>query len=78
MVKKKSSENDENTEHMERIAYSPEDIQAMLGVKRSSVYNFLTQVYKNRDPFLVHKIGSMYRIPKESFDAWFYGENTEK
>ena len=28
----------------ERIAYTPEDIQTMLGVKRSAVYNFLAQV----------------------------------
>ena len=75
---KKTSANAEDTENTERIAYSPEDIQAMLGMKRSSVYNFLTQVYKKHSPFLVHKIGSMYRIPKESFDAWFYGKNTEK
>ena len=39
----------------ERIAYTPEDIQTMLGVKRSAV-------------------GTMYRIPKESFDNWFYGK----
>lgn len=27
----------------ERIAYTPEDIQTMLGVKRSAVYNFLVR-----------------------------------
>ena len=52
----------------ERIAYTPEDIQTMLGVKRSAVYNFLAQVYRDHGPFLVHKIGTMYRIPKESID----------
>lgn len=62
----------------ERIAYTPEDIQTMLGIKRSAVYNFLAQVYRDHGPFLVHKIGTMYRIPKESFDNWFYGKKTEK
>lgn len=62
----------------ERIAYTPEDIQTMLGVKRSAAYNFLAQVYRDHGPFLVHKIGTMYRIQKESFDDWFYGKKTEK
>lgn len=62
----------------ERIAYTPEDIQTMLGVKRSAAYNFLAQVYRDHGPLLVHKIGTMYRIPKESFDDWFYGKKTEK
>ena len=36
------------------------------------------QVYRDHGPFLVHKIGTMYRIPKESIDNWFYGKKTEK
>lgn len=59
---------------IERRVYSTEEIQEILGMKRSATYNFLTKVYKDRRPFLVHKVGSMYRVPKESFDAWLSGE----
>lgn len=59
---------------IERRVYSTEEIQEILGMKRSATYNFLTKVYKDGHPFLVHKVGSMYRVPKESFDAWLSGE----
>lgn len=59
---------------IERRVYSAEEIQKILGMKRSSVYNFLTQVYKDHGPFLVHKIGSIYRVPREDFDAWLRGD----
>lgn len=54
--------------------YSVSDIQVMLGMKRSATYNYLTKVYKDGSPFLVHKVGSMYRVPKKSFDAWLSGK----
>ena len=60
----------EKRQDIDQRVYSAEDIQVMLGVKRSAAYNFLTKVYKDGTPFLVHKIGTMYRVPKESFDAW--------
>lgn len=64
----------EKRQDIDQRVYSAEDIQMILGVKRSAAYNFLTKVYKEGEPFLVHKIGTMYRVPKESFDAWLCGE----
>ena len=59
---------------IERRVYSAEEIQEILVIKRSATYNYLTKVYKDGGPFLVHKIGTMYRVPKEDFDAWLCGE----
>lgn len=64
----------EKRQDIDQRVYSAEDIQVMLGVKRSAAYNFLTKVYKDGEPFLVHKIGTMYRVPKDSFDAWLCGK----
>ena len=64
----------EKKQDVERRVYSTEEIQEILGMKRSATYNFLTSVYRDGGPFLVHKIGSMYRVPKESFDTWLSGE----
>ena len=54
--------------------YSAEDIQQLLGVGRSKVYEYLEKVYKDQKPFRVLKIGRIYRIPKDSFDRWINGE----
>lgn len=54
--------------------YSAEDIQQLLGVGRSKVYEYLEKVYKDQEPFRVLKIGRIYRIPKDSFDRWINGE----
>ena len=64
----------EKKQDIERRVYSAEEIQVILGMKRSAIYNYLTKVYKDGGPFLVHKIGTMYRVPKESFDTWLSGE----
>lgn len=64
----------ESEKKIDQRVYSAEDIQVILGMKRSAAYNFLTKVYKEGKPFLVHKIGAMYRVPKEDFDAWLSGE----
>lgn len=64
----------EKKQDVEQRVYSVSDIQVMLGMKRSAAYNFLTKVYKEGKPFLVHKIGVMYRVPKVDFDAWLSGE----
>lgn len=53
--------------------YSAEDIQMLLGIGRSKVYEFLDDVNKKQEPFRVLKIGRIYRIPKESFDKWING-----
>ena len=64
----------EKRQDIDQRVYSAEDIQVMLGVKRSAAYNFLTKVYKDGAPFLVLKIVSMYSVPKESFDEWLCGK----
>lgn len=54
--------------------YTPMEIQKMLGVGKESVYGFLEEVYKNKEPFMVIKIGKLYKIPKEPFNRWLSGE----
>ena len=45
------------------MVYSPKEIQKMLGIGKESVYEFLEEVYKNKKPFMVIKIGKLYKIP---------------
>lgn len=54
--------------------YEVEDVQKILGISRTSVYEFIKETYKNQKPFKVLKIGNLYRIPKSSFDKWINGE----
>lgn len=54
--------------------YDAEDIQKLLGLGRTKTYEFLDQVYKNKEPFRVIKIGKIYRIPCKSFENWLMGE----
>ena len=60
-----------------RGVYLPSEIQQMLGISRSSTYNYLELVYKHQSPFIIFKIGKMYRVQKESFDNWFKNHQTE-
>lgn len=50
--------------------YEVSDIQKILGLGRSKTYDFLDEVYKNKKPFNVIKIGKLYKVPKLSFDRW--------
>ncbi len=50
--------------------YEVSDIQKILGLGRSKTYDFLDEVYKNKKPFNVIKIGKLYKVPKLSFDKW--------
>lgn len=50
--------------------YEVSDIQKILGLGRSKTYDFLEEVYKNKKPFYVIKIGKLYKVPKLSFDKW--------
>ncbi len=50
--------------------YEVSDIQKILGLGRSKTYGFLDEVYKNKKPFYVIKIGKLYKVPKLSFDKW--------
>lgn len=59
---------------VEKKVYGAEELQQILGIGRSKIYAFLNEVYKNKEPFRVIKIGKSYRIPKESFDRWLNGE----
>lgn len=50
--------------------YEVSDIQKILGLVRSKTYDFLDEVYRNKKPFNVIKIGKLYKVPKLSFDKW--------
>ena len=54
---------------VDRMVYTAEDIQKILGLGRSVTYTFLEQ-----KPFKVLKVGKMYRVPKKGFDQWLNGE----
>lgn len=57
-------------ESKEEVVYNAVDIQRILKLSRSKVYEFLEEVYANQKPFKVLKIGKLYKIPKEAFDKW--------
>lgn len=63
-----------DTKSESTIVYHAEDIQSLLGLGRSKTYEYLQQVYRDQAPFRVVKIGKLFRIPKQSFDAWIYGK----
>lgn len=58
--------------------YDVIEIQEILGIGRSKVYEFLEKVFKEQKPFLVIKIGKLYKVPKESFDKWINGESNQE
>ena len=54
-----------------KSVYEVEEIQEMLGIGRNRAYQFIQESYQSENPpFKVIKIGSLYRIPKASFDHW--------
>ena len=50
---------------MQRIVYTPAEVQAMLGIKRQTVYDML---HSGELPSI--RIGRNYKIPKAMFDEW--------
>ena len=54
---------------MEKKVYTVRDITQILGISRTKGYEFIQKMYELQK-FRVIKIGTSYRIPKESFDAW--------
>ena len=59
----------------ERQVYFASDIQKILGIGRSKCYYFLSEVYQSDAPiFRVIKVGKLFRVPKDSFNAWINGE----
>ncbi|MBQ8804733.1 MAG: helix-turn-helix domain-containing protein [Tyzzerella sp.] len=62
------------TFEISKKVYEAEDIQKLLGIGRTKVYEFLDEVYQKQEPFRVIKIGKMYKIPCRPFDKWLSGE----
>lgn len=58
----------------DKKVYSVQDIQDILGIGRTTAYEFIRNTYENRKPFKVIKIGDTYKIPKDSFDKWIEGD----
>jgi excisionase family DNA binding protein len=52
--------------------YTVQDLQDILGVGRKSIYVLL-----QRNEFRWIRVGSVYRIPKKSFDEWLESGNGE-
>ena len=62
------------TFEISKKVYEAEDIQKLLGIGRTKMYEFLDEVYQKQEPFRVIKIGKMYKIPCRPFDKWLSGE----
>ena len=56
--------------YKERKFYNVKDIQNILGIGRSRAYEYLKEVQKTGKPFRVIKIGTIYKIPIQSFNSW--------
>lgn len=50
---------------VEKQVYTCEEIQAILGISRSTAYRLIRS-----NVFRTVRIGGQYRISKKSFDAW--------
>lgn len=56
---------------MDRQVYMASDIQKALGLGKTKTYQFLNEVYKQKEPlFRVIKVGTSVRVLKQSFDNW--------
>lgn len=53
----------------ERLVYTVEEIQHKLMIGKRQAYELV-----NSGEFPILKINTSYRIPIETFDAWFYGK----
>ena len=56
---------------IDRVVYLPSEIQKMLGISKTSTYKLLEEAFIRKTPFVVLKIGRLYRVPKDSFDCWY-------
>lgn len=59
---------------MEKQVYTITEVQEMLQISRTAVYQFIGDVYQKQEPFIIFKIGKSYRISKTSFDQWVNGQ----
>jgi hypothetical protein len=55
---------------VEKKVYTPDEIRIMLGLSKSTTYQFLNKAYEDQSPFKVIKLNTVMRVPKEGFDAW--------
>ena len=56
--------------YIEMVFYTPEEIQNILKIRRSSTYRLIEKAINNKDMFSVKRIGKQYRIERRSFDRW--------
>lgn len=56
--------------YIEMVFYTPEEIQNILKIGRSSTYRLIEKAINNKDMFSVKRIGKQYRIERRSFDQW--------
>lgn len=62
---------------MERQVYMASDIQKALGLGKTKTYEFLKEVYEQKEPpFRVIKVGNSLRVFKQSFDNWVNAVNS--
>jgi excisionase family DNA binding protein len=50
-------------------SYTVQDICTILAISKPTAYKWIINT-----PFKVVKVGRKYRIPKDEFDKWFYGD----
>lgn len=58
--------------------YDIKQLQDILEIRRTAAYGLAARAYETQSPFRVLKIGSLYRIPRASFDKWLNGGKEEK
>lgn len=56
--------------YIEMVFYTPEEIQNILKIGRSSTYRLIEKAINSKDMFSVKRIGKQYRIERRSFDRW--------
>lgn len=56
--------------YIEMVFYTPEEIQNILKIGRSSTYRLIEKAINNKDMFSVKRSGKQYRIERRSFDRW--------
>lgn len=52
------------------LFYDAAEVFEMMGMMDTMGYNYLDKAMATGKPFTVIRIDKLYRIPKESFDAW--------
>ena len=63
---------------LDPIVYTADEISALLGMKKSTGYAFIKEVYEKKNAFPVYEICGQYRVPKKAFHLWLEGEFEEE